>query len=277
MAATHSLDRARIPALAATAIVCATIALALQEFFSRDWGPGPVAYFTLFLSQAIGAGAWALLIPIAILPLVRRVPLSARGFLAHGVAGGALAAVQTLIAATLLATYFYGWSPLAIRDIFLDRFHTEYAWKVVTYLVIASTLALWLRPHGILADQAAPEANPAELKPVTGHLRRVLVRNEGRVTLVQADEIMWLEADDNNVVVHTAGAKHVVRGTLTHFADRMDPARFVRVHRSAIVNADCVREVQNWFAGDLVAILGDGTRVNVGRTYRDEFMARLEG
>jgi hypothetical protein len=276
--ATQSFDRSRIPTLAALAILYAVAVLALQEYFSRDWGNRPLDYNKLFLAKAIGAGAWALLVPIAILPLVRRMPLSPRGFLAHGAAGGALAILQTLIAAVLLATYFYGWSPLAIHDIFFDRLQSQYVWKVVTYAGIVAALLLWLRPPSPSHAQAAPAPEAStELKPNTGPLRRVLVRSDGRITLVQADQITWLEADDNNVVVHTAAAQHIVRGTLSHFADRLEATRFVRVHRSAIVNLDFVREVQNWFAGDVVAILSDGTRVNVGRTFRDEFMARLEG
>jgi len=94
---------------------------------------------------------------------------------------------------------------------------------------------------------------------------------------VSADQIDWLEAADNHVIIHAGTMAHKVRGSLNGFADRLDPTAFVRVHRGAIVNVNRIREVQTWFHGELVAILKDDTRVTVGRTYRDGFMAVLEG
>ena len=60
-------------------------------------------------------------------------------------------------------------------------------------------------------------------------------------------------------------------------AERLDPSRFVRVHRSAVVNVERVREVQPWFHGELVLLLDDATRLTIGRTYRDRFLSVLEG
>jgi hypothetical protein len=271
MTTAQFIHRSRVPALGIAAAICVAGALALQEYFSRSWGGGPRGFYTMFLAQGIGLTAWAMLIPVAILPMVRRLPVTPAGLLAHGAFGALLTVVHTLVVAALLANYYYGWSPLAIRDIFRDRMYTAYAWNVFTYLLIVAGLLMWT------ASRRQETTDTAELKPNDGYMRRVLVKSDGRVTLVQAEQITWLEADDNDIVVHAQGSAHRVRGTLTRFGERLDPSRFVRVHRSAIVNVDCVREVQNWFAGDLVAILSDGTRVNVGRTYRDEFMARLEG
>jgi hypothetical protein len=222
--------------------------------------------------QLIYSLLWVAFIPLVILPLARRLPVTAAGLFAHGTFGLMIAIVHTLLLAVLVASYFYGWSPLAMRDIFRDRMARGYAFNVFTYLAIVAGIVLWLN------SRRAPEPvsiEPAE--PSEGHLRRVILRAEGRMTLIRAEQVTWLEAADNDVVVHVAGASHTVRGTLTRFAERLDPATFVRVHRSAIVNVDRVREVQNWFSGDLIAILDDGARVNVSRTHRDAFMTALEG
>ena len=79
---------------------------------------------------------------------------------------------------------------------------------------------------------------------------RVAVRNNGRVVFVKVDEIDWIEASDNYVCLHCGKDTHVLRETMCQVESRLDPARFLRVHRSAIVNLDCIRELRPWFRGD---------------------------
>jgi len=264
----------------AAAIGCGIVAaLSIQEYFTRHWGGGPRNYATILFAQAIGAAVWLAFIPLIIRPVTRRVPLSGGGIVRHALIVGGVAVVHTLIVATLFASYYYPGSLLAIRDVFRDRMHTVFAWSVVIYLILAGLLS-WQR-----AAIPAPPTEPAASAPdmfegeqrASTPLRRVLVRNEGRVVPVSADQIDWLEAADNHVIIHAGTMAHKVRGSLNGFADRLDPTAFVRVHRGAIVNVNRIREVQTWFHGELVAILKDDTRVTVGRTYRDGFMAVLEG
>ena len=265
----HIAARYRGALIATATAICAVVALSVQEYFARHWGGGPLHLQSMLLAQAISAIVWVALTPSVIVPLARQLPPTPRNVAIHLGAGAAIAIVHLLILAVLLAYYYYGWSPLAIRDIFRDRVHTGYVRQVFIYLLIVAAIVIqrqWPRHE--------PIGEPAE---TAGYLRRILVKSEGRVTLVPVEDVDWIEAHDNNVVLHAGSTRHSVRATLTGFSERLDPAQFVRAHRSTVVNVERVREVQTWFHGELVAILKDDTRVTIGRRYRDKFMAVLEG
>ncbi|HLL81203.1 MAG TPA: LytTR family DNA-binding domain-containing protein [Longimicrobium sp.] len=102
----------------------------------------------------------------------------------------------------------------------------------------------------------------------SAHLRRLPVRVGSRVRLVDVDEVAYFEAETNYVRVHLPGASHLVRDTLGALEAKLDPARFLRVHRSLIVNLERIVEVEPLFAGEHVLTLRDGTRLTTGRTYR---------
>lgn len=108
------------------------------------------------------------------------------------------------------------------------------------------------------------------------HAERLAVHMEGRIILVPVAEVDWIEAADNYARVHVGRAKYLLRETLTSLAARLDQRRFLRIHRSTIVNTDRVREVQPLFRGEHVMLLHDGTRLTVGRKYRGS-LARLLG
>jgi two-component system, LytTR family, response regulator len=101
------------------------------------------------------------------------------------------------------------------------------------------------------------------------YAERLMVRSAGRVVFLRVDEIDWIEAAASYVRLHVGRDAHLMHEGITSVAARLDPARFARIHRSTIVNLDRVRELQPWFHGDAVAILRDGTRLQVSRTYRD--------
>jgi two-component system, LytTR family, response regulator len=87
--------------------------------------------------------------------------------------------------------------------------------------------------------------------------------------------VLWFEACRNHVRAHLAASNHLVSTTLGALAERLDPERFVRCHRSNILNLDAVREIQPWFGGDYVAILVNGQQVRVSRTHRDAILRPL--
>jgi two-component system LytT family response regulator len=103
------------------------------------------------------------------------------------------------------------------------------------------------------------------------HARRFLVRTRDRTVVVDVDHIDWIEAADYYATLHVGGRAHLLRETLTELAQRLDPRRFFRVHRSAIVNMERVREIHPLFRGDSELVLADGTRVRLSRTRRREF------
>jgi two-component system LytT family response regulator len=105
-------------------------------------------------------------------------------------------------------------------------------------------------------------------------VRRFLVRTRDRITFVKSEDIDWIEAADYYVSLHAGGRAHLIRQTMSEIERQLDPARFVRVHRSAIVNLERVRDVRPLFRGDCVVVLQDGTQVRLSRARRREFERR---
>jgi two-component system LytT family response regulator len=114
-----------------------------------------------------------------------------------------------------------------------------------------------------------------DLRAPKRHLTRFVVRGEGRVRLIDASQVDWIEASDNYAVLHAGSASHAVRDTLTRLAEELDPEQFVRIHRSTIVRIDRVRELLPTFHGDFVVVLHDGTRLNMSRAHRQQVEAVL--
>ena len=108
-------------------------------------------------------------------------------------------------------------------------------------------------------------------RPAHDYAKRLAIKGDGRVILVDVDEVDRLESAGNYVEVHSGARHHLVRETMASLEARLDPARFVRVSRSSIVNAARVRELQPMFNGDFVVVLRDGTKVAGSRRYRAAF------
>lgn len=107
-------------------------------------------------------------------------------------------------------------------------------------------------------------------------LDRILVKGTHRVRLIAVDQIRWIEADGMYVKLHTRdGSSHLHRALLGTLDRSLDARRFVRVHRSAIVNIDLVDELRQDAHGDHLVVLRDGTQLRVGRRFRERLQARL--
>lgn len=89
------------------------------------------------------------------------------------------------------------------------------------------------------------------------HMRKMTVRIGERSLLIDLSEVMFFEAKDKYVFLHTANKEYIIEETLAELEARLDPKRFVRVHRSTIVNLDQVQEIQNWFGGKYRLVLRD--------------------
>jgi two-component system LytT family response regulator len=120
-----------------------------------------------------------------------------------------------------------------------------------------------------------PVRSPARMTP-RRTVDRLLVRGSDRVRLLPVDQVSWIEADGMYVKLHTRdGATHLHRALLGALDVTLDPRRFVRIHRSAIVNIDLVVELRQEVYGDYLAVLRDGTEIRVGRRFRARLQARL--
>jgi two-component system, LytTR family, response regulator len=100
--------------------------------------------------------------------------------------------------------------------------------------------------------------------------KRIIVPTTNGDLILDVTEIDWIEADDYYAAVHARGKRHLIRESLTSFESRLDATRFIRVHRSAIVNLDRVRELRNDSSGETAVMLRDGTRVPVSRRRREQ-------
>jgi two-component system, LytTR family, response regulator len=115
------------------------------------------------------------------------------------------------------------------------------------------------------------------LPPATkAAFERIVVRESGRVYFVSVPDIEWIEASGNYVALHVAGGKaHLVHETITAMAAKLDPARFVRIHRSTIVRVDRIKELQPHFNGEFVVILKDNVRLKLSRGFLESARTAL--
>lgn len=106
---------------------------------------------------------------------------------------------------------------------------------------------------------------------------RFLVRkSRGRRVVVRPEEIEWIGAERNYVSLHTAaGGAHLMREAIGRLEEQLDPKRFIRIHRSSIVNIEMVRELATDSDGSLFVTMRSGARLSVGESYRDAFEAKL--
>ncbi|HEX9009004.1 MAG TPA: LytTR family DNA-binding domain-containing protein [Holophagaceae bacterium] len=125
-------------------------------------------------------------------------------------------------------------------------------------------------PSGDGGGRPDLEALMAGLRKERPWLDRLLVRQGDRHILVRTSSVQWIEAEDNYVRLHVDGTSYLLRQTMGGLLARLDPRLFRRIHRSAIVNLDCIRELQPWTSGDQLVIMRDGSRLTLSRTYRDQ-------
>ncbi|HEX2187390.1 MAG TPA: LytTR family DNA-binding domain-containing protein [Longimicrobiaceae bacterium] len=123
----------------------------------------------------------------------------------------------------------------------------------------------------LAAGREAPDPAPGAAQPMD----RLLVRSDGRILFLRAEEIDWIGAQGNYAELHVGADAYLIRETMGELEARLDPGRFLRVHRSTIVNLDRVRELRPWFGGDYRVMLHDGTELHLSRVYRARAAERL--
>lgn len=106
-------------------------------------------------------------------------------------------------------------------------------------------------------------------------LDRIVFRADGRITFLNTRDIEWVEADDKYVQVHTAKGARMVRQTLSAMEAQLEPKHFVRIHRSAVVNVEQIKELQPLFDGDHSILMQSGTKLTLSRHYRERLFAVL--
>ncbi len=97
----------------------------------------------------------------------------------------------------------------------------------------------------------------------------VLLKAEGKNVFVKVKDIDWIESSRNNVRIHVGPTIYLLHETTSAIASRLDPKKFLRIHRSAIVNIERIKELHPWFNGDYAVVLRDGTQLTLSSSYRD--------
>ncbi|QSQ20924.1 response regulator transcription factor [Pyxidicoccus parkwayensis] len=116
-----------------------------------------------------------------------------------------------------------------------------------------------------------PLPAPAPTPTPEPWLRRLAIRDTGRVVFLDVDEIEYIEAADYYVQIHAGGKAYLHRETMQSLEARLDPERFMRIHRSAIVNSRRIRELRSEGRRDLVVVLSGGAELRVARSHREKF------
>ena len=158
-----------------------------------------------------------------------------------------------------------------------ERFHAALDHAIREVRTRGATALLAEMQALIGRSQAAPGAgnDPVRLRSPRA-LDKIVLKAAHRVRLLPVEQISWIEAEGMYVNIHTRdGGTHQQRTLLGSLEEALDPHRFVRIHRSAIVNIDLVSELRQDAHGDYVAVLRGGAEVRVGRRFRARLQARL--
>jgi two-component system LytT family response regulator len=123
--------------------------------------------------------------------------------------------------------------------------------------------------------QSDPAGVPEPAAEGAPWLSRIAIKSVGRTVFVSVDSVDWLETAGNYVCLHAGKDTHVVRETMNRLETQLDPAKFVRIHRSTMVRIEAIRELQPLFNGDRTVILQDGTELTLSRSYRERARAAL--
>jgi len=116
--------------------------------------------------------------------------------------------------------------------------------------------------------------NPS-IPPMTYYRDRLAVRVGDGLVLLRTEQIDWIEAADNYVNLHCGGETHTIRETMNSLQKTLDPRKFLRIHRSSIVNMDRVKALQPWFRGDYRVVLSTGATLILSRGYRKNLEDRI--
>ncbi len=105
---------------------------------------------------------------------------------------------------------------------------------------------------------------------------RILLKSGGEIYFLKPDEIDWIEAEGDYMKFHAVGRTHLLRETMARIEERLDGDKFIRIHRSTMVNIDRVKKLSPSFAGEYAVILHDGTKLKLSRGYHDRLQELLK-
>lgn len=206
---------------------------------------------------------------LPILALIHRFPISGartwRSVAIHAAAAATLSLVLILISCVLAAWLLQGQFAPEMDDV---RSQIAANWLLLTFALCA---------FAVISQAMKLRFRPASRSVAA---RSIAIKTRGRLGYLDLANIEWIESQGNYLALHVGGRSHLIRETLQSFAGRLDPDRFIRVHRRVIVAIDQICEIQPLANGDSTLKLKDGRTIRASRSYREavrkrwaEFMA----
>ena len=184
--------------------------------------------------------------------------------------------VEALDGETLPAIIFVtAYDEYAIRAFEVDA--VDYLLKPINPERFARSIARALAQ----IERPAPDASRrlqdfvARVERERGFRSRFVVRDRAKLSFVRAEEVDWIDSASNYVRLHVGGKANFVRETMKSVEARLDPERFVRVHRSLIINIDRVLSIEPTSHGEYLVTMRDGARLTTSRTHSDRLRALL--
>jgi two-component system LytT family response regulator len=130
-------------------------------------------------------------------------------------------------------------------------------------------------------QKRSSEDTAAQLLALLKEVRRypdwLLIKTDGRSHFVRVRDIDWIESKRNNVLLHVGSASYVYHDTTAGIEGKLDPSRFLRIHRSTIVNIERIKELHPWFNGDYSVTLKDGSKLTMSNSYKQKLKAFRRG
>jgi two-component system LytT family response regulator len=155
-----------------------------------------------------------------------------------------------------------------------ERFERALA-RAKTQIRRDSAAAVFDDPDEETASPLAPREAAGASQAAQQPLERFVVKASGRIFFLKADEVDWIEAYGNYVRLHVGKSAYLLREPIGAMEAKVDPNRFLRIHRSALVNVERIREMQPMFHGQYTVVLHDGTQLTLSRRYRARLQQNL--
>jgi two-component system LytT family response regulator len=128
----------------------------------------------------------------------------------------------------------------------------------------------------IQAPAQASNTNGASSSNGRQYTKRIVFKSRGRILFLPISDIRWIGAEENYVRICTESETHLLRETMTHLEEKLDPQMFLRVHRSSIVNLQYVKEVRTEKDGEFAVLLVNGQKIAMSRSYRSRIQDWLQ-
>ncbi|MEO8168988.1 MAG: LytTR family DNA-binding domain-containing protein [bacterium] len=113
------------------------------------------------------------------------------------------------------------------------------------------------------------------MTPGRQYLQRVALKSSGKVSFVNTHDVDWIQANGDYIWIYSKGKKNLVREKIGELHTKLDPQHFARIHRSTIVNINCIKDLEPQFYGDYVVNLHDGTKLTLSRSYREKLFSLM--